>query len=140
LQKFLPDGRDGGVNGKTFTGTDPRLAGNDWIVLRYADILLMHAEAILANNNETSSSNAIDSYMKVKVRAGFDAIADRPVTLTKDDLLKERRVELAFENHRLFDLIRFNKAQEVLSAFSQLQAVVFLQQIYYYQYRNTKLT
>lgn len=118
VAKFLPDGRDGGVNGKTFTGTDPRLAGNDWIVLRYADILLMHAEAIMANNDETSVTAAIDSYMEVKVRAGFDATADRPATLTKEDLLNERRVELAFENHRLFDLIRFGKAQEILSAFS----------------------
>lgn len=119
VAKFLPDGNDGGPTGKKFEGVgDPRLAGNDWIVLRYADILLMHAESILAGNDQTNASTAIDSYMEVKVRAGFDAVTDRPATLTKDELLLERRVELAFENHRLFDLIRFGKAQEILSVFS----------------------
>ena len=49
----------------------PLNAGNDWIVLRYADILLMHAEAILAGGVETIDNTAIDSYMEVKVRAGF---------------------------------------------------------------------
>lgn len=118
VTKFLPDGRDGGINGKTFTGSDPRLAGNDWIILRYADILLMHAEAIMGANEETTNSNAIDSFMEVKARAGFDVVADRPAALTKDELLNERRVELAFENHRLFDLIRFGKAVEILTPFS----------------------
>ncbi len=37
----------------------------------------------------------------------------------------ERRVELAFENHRLFDLIRLGKAQEVLSAYSELYGFGF---------------
>ena len=75
----------------------------------------MHAEAIM-QGNDTSDSNAIDSYMKVKVRAGFDAVADRPAVLTQSALLLERRVELAFENHRFFDLIRFGVANDVLGA------------------------
>ncbi|WP_372758066.1 RagB/SusD family nutrient uptake outer membrane protein [Mariniflexile sp.] len=115
--KYFPDGATGGSDGQTFTGL-PQLAGNDWIVLRYADILLMRAEAILAGGTETTNSNAINSYMEVRVRAGFDPVADRPTKLTKDALLLERRVEFAFENHRMFDLIRFNAAQSVLSAFS----------------------
>jgi AraC-like DNA-binding protein len=115
VAKFLPDGRDGGANGKTFIGSDPRLAGNDWIVLRYSDILLMHVEAILGTSDETSVSAAIASFQQIRNRAGLAT----PVTnITKQELLDERRVELAFENHRLFDLIRFGKAQEVLSTFS----------------------
>lgn len=114
VAKYFPDGDSGGTNGQDFTGL-PQLAGNDWIVLRYADVLLMHAEAILAGGTETTNGNAIGSYMEVRERAGF---TDTPSTLTKLELLAERRVELAFENQRLFDLIRFNEAQSTLSAFA----------------------
>ncbi|QOD60972.1 RagB/SusD family nutrient uptake outer membrane protein [Polaribacter haliotis] len=115
VAKFLPNGSDGGADGKTFTGFDPRLAGNDWVVLRYADILLMHAEAIMAGGQDTSVGAAINSFQAVRDRAGLTT----PVTtITKQELLDERRVELAFENHRLFDLIRLGEAQNVLSTFS----------------------
>ncbi|RPD93393.1 RagB/SusD family nutrient uptake outer membrane protein [Aureibaculum marinum] len=117
VAKYFPDGETGGSDGQTFTGL-PQLAGNDWIVLRYADVLLMHAEAILAGSSETTNGNAIDSYMEVRIRAGYDPINDRPTKLTKEALLVERRVEFAFENHRLFDLIRFGEAQAVLSEFA----------------------
>jgi len=111
--KYLPNGdSDLGIEP---TSTDPQKAGNDWIVLRYADVLLMHVEAIMAGANETSSSNAITSFMDVRGRAG---ITDMVSSITKEDLLNERRVELAFENHRFFDLVRFGMAEEVLSAFS----------------------
>ena len=62
VAKYFPNGDSGGDNGKTFTD-DPTTAGNDWIVLRYADVLLMHVEAILAGGNETSNvaSNSIIS-------------------------------------------------------------------------------
>ncbi|MBQ4821010.1 RagB/SusD family nutrient uptake outer membrane protein [Aquimarina sp. MMG016] len=90
-------------------------AGNDWIVLRYADVLLMHVEAIMAGGNSTSVQAALDSFQLVRNRAG---LTDIVTSISKEELLDERRVELAFENHRLFDLIRFNMAQDVLSAFS----------------------
>jgi len=115
IAKFLPEGSDVTVFPPTY-GADPGNAGNDMIILRYADVLLLHAEAIMAGGVQTSSSAAIDSYMAVKVRAGFDPVADRPATLRADDLLVERRVELAFENHRFFDLLRFGVADAVLSA------------------------
>ena len=111
--KYLPDGdEDLGI---APTGTIARLGGNDWIVLRYADVLLLHAESILAGELLTPASNAIDSYQQVRERAGF---TDTTNELTRDDLLLERRVELAFENHRGFDLRRFGVAQDVLSTFS----------------------
>lgn len=112
--KFLPQGSDLTQSPPSY-GPNPQFAGNDWIVLRYADILLLHAEAIMAGGNETSDGAAIDSYMAVRERAGFDAVADRPASLSKDALLLERRVELAWENHRFFDLVRFGVADAVLS-------------------------
>lgn len=115
VAKFLPVGSDVSSTPPSY-GPNARDAGNDWIVLRYADVLLMHAEAILAGGTETTNAAAIDSYMAVRVRAGFDATTDRPSVLTRDALLAERRVELAFENKRFFDLVRFGVADAVLGA------------------------
>ena len=111
--KYLPNGDES--LGIEPTSSDPRSAGNDLIVLRYADVLLMHVEAILGNNQQTTSSNAITSFQTVRNRAG---LTDPVAEITKEDLLLERRVELAFENHRLHDLKRFNMAQDILSQFS----------------------
>ncbi len=115
VTKFLPDGSDVSVFPPTY-GPSPSFAGNDVIVLRYADVLLMHAEAILAGGEQVSDGSAIESYMLVRARAGFDPVADRPSSLTKDALLVERRVELAFENQRFYDLVRFGVADAVLGA------------------------
>ena len=112
--KFLPEGSDISDILNPSYGSSPANAGNDWIVLRYSDILLLHAEALM-RGGDTTNNAAIDSYMKVRVRAGFDAVSDRPSVLTINDLLVERRVELAFENHRFFDLLRLGVANEVLS-------------------------
>lgn len=111
--KYLPNG-DASL-GIEPTSDDPRLAGNDWIILRYADVLLMHAEATMAGGAETANSVSIAAFKEVRERAGltFDGSS-----ITKQELLDERRVELAFENQRWFDLIRFGVAQEVLSEFS----------------------
>lgn len=111
--KYIPDG-DANL-GIEPTSVDPTQAGNDWIVLRYADVLLMHVEAIMAGGNDTSVQAALDSFQLIRNRAG---LTDTVTSITKQELLDERRVELAFENHRLFDLIRFNQAQSVLSDFS----------------------
>ncbi|WP_405575774.1 RagB/SusD family nutrient uptake outer membrane protein [Winogradskyella sp. Asnod2-B02-A] len=112
--KFLPESDDS--LGITSTVTDRTKAGNDWIVLRYADVLLMHVEAIMAGGNSTSAQSALDSFEEIRLRAGL--LGDDDGTITKQELLDERRVELAFENQRFFDLVRFGEAQSVLSAFS----------------------
>ena len=110
VAKYFPNGELGPVY-----ASDPTKAGNDWIVLRFADVLLMHVESILAGGNATTDGAALASFQAVRNRAGLtDAVAE----VTKDMLLNERRVELAFENHRLFDLMRMGVAQDVLSAFS----------------------
>ncbi|MFD2917195.1 RagB/SusD family nutrient uptake outer membrane protein [Psychroserpens luteus] len=123
VTKFLPDGSNVNTSPATY-GSFPQQAGNDWIILRYSDVLLMHAEAVLAGGGETTNSTAIDSYMEVRVRAGFDAITDRPSVLTKEALLVERRVELAFENQRFFDLVRFGVADDVIGDYAISQGFV----------------
>ncbi len=85
---------------------------NNWIVFRYADVLLMLAEAI------GDGGEAYGLINQLRTRAGLaDIDASTPGTF-EDKLLQERRVELAFENHRWYDLLRFGKAQEVMQAHS----------------------
>ncbi|MFY0712989.1 RagB/SusD family nutrient uptake outer membrane protein [Seonamhaeicola sp. NFXS20] len=94
--------------------TDGEIGDNDWIVLRYADVLLLYAEAILAGGDSTTDTRAINAFNQVRVRAGLEEV----VNLTKQDLLDERRVEFVYENQRLYDLIRFGEADDVLQTFS----------------------
>ena len=118
----LFDPEDMAAVGKYLTSSaDAELGGNDWIVLRYADVLLMYAEAILAGGESTTDSEALDAVNAVRDRAGLDDLDE----VTKDNLLYERRIELAFENQRFFDLLRFGVAQEVLSDFAEEEGFSF---------------
>lgn len=95
------------------------LAGNDWIVFRYADVLLMRVEAIMAGQDQTSNLDAIAAYNMVRARASMAEIdTDTDPVVTKEQLLYERRIELAFENHRFFDLVRLGVVNEVLGAYA----------------------
>lgn len=83
---------------------------NNWVVFRYADVLLMMAEAL---GEGTAAYGHINT---VRARAGLGPIdGNTPGTFT-EKLLHERRVELAFENHRWADLLRFGVAESVMSA------------------------
>ena len=109
VAKFFPDGFDVNDN----YGPNARNAGNDWIILRYADVLLMHVEAVMAGGPSTGNGVALNSFQAIRDRAGLTT----PVTsISSNELLLERRVELAFENQRWFDLLRFGVADAVLSA------------------------
>ena len=119
--KYLPNGESGGANGKTFS-SNATLSGNDWIVLRYADVLLMHVEAIMGTNTSTTDPAALASFQAIRNRAGLTATV---TSISKSELLLERRVELAFENSRFFDLVRFDVANAVLSAHAALTGGTF---------------
>ena len=97
---------------KYYDTFDPntKTLGNDFIVLRYADVLLMYAEAL----NETGySADAFTWLNAVRSRAGASTYSN--VTLPdqasfRTGVLLERRLELPLEEHRWFDLIRTNTA------------------------------
>jgi starch-binding outer membrane protein, SusD/RagB family len=127
---------------------DAWTAGTSWecninvIVLRWADVLLMHAEAM--NELNQMDANVWDKTIKpIRQRAGFDntplaldfpgggADALRPI------LRDERRVELALEGTRIYDIRRWRIAEVVLNAprrgakFDMSSGTLD-----YYQYRN----
>lgn len=101
--------------------TDGEIGDNDWIVLRYADVLLLYAEAILAGDDSTTDLRALAAFNQVRLRAGLEEDAN----LTKQELLEERRVELVYENERLYDLIRFGEADRVLTEFSNANSLFY---------------
>jgi hypothetical protein len=88
--------------------------GINFMMLRYADILLIYAEATLGDSPSTSDAAALDAFNKVRLRAGL------PVqnSLTLNDIMKERRVEFAFEGDYWFDITRqgFTKAKAIIEA------------------------
>lgn len=85
-------------------------ADYNFIVLRYADVLLMLAEAL------GESDEAYNLINDVRFRAGLGKIDASTPGSFSDKLLRERRVELAFENHRWPDLLRFGKAKDIMQA------------------------
>lgn len=112
------------------------------IVLRYADVLLMRAEALI-QLNDGRVQEAIDLINRVRNRAksSTSMIANYPSdygvkydvepysgTFTQEEALKrlkfERRVELAMESDRFFDLVRWGEAETVLNAYYAAEAQV----------------
>ncbi|MFA6084025.1 RagB/SusD family nutrient uptake outer membrane protein [Mucilaginibacter sp.] len=85
---------------------------DNWPVLRYSDVLLMLAEAI---NEQSGPGNAYQYINQVRRRAGLGDLAGLSQETFRTAIRHERRVELAFENDRWFDLKRaFTNAQMVL--------------------------
>jgi hypothetical protein len=76
---------------------------DNWPVLRYADVLLMLAEAI---NEQGGPGDAYQYINQVRDRAGLDGLSGITQETFRTAIRHERRVELAFENDRWFDLKR----------------------------------
>ena len=113
ITKFRDASSAAGVNG---------YGGNDWILMRYADVILMLAEV---NNLMGNDAQAIQYLDMVRTRAAMPAYSVailNPAYRTKYPTLKlailhERRVELAFEHHRWFDLLRAFNPTELAAYF-----------------------
>ena len=91
---------------------------DNWPVYRYADALLMLAETM--NEQSYQTGMPFDMLNRVRSRAGLSELTptDLPDQETfRNAIAQERRAELAFENHRWFDLVRTGKAVEVITAF-----------------------
>ena len=82
---------------------------HDWIEIRLADVILLYAEAL--NENGASPEAVLDQLDPIRIRAGL-APLDHTVlntpALVRQAIQDERRLEMAFEGHRWFDLVRTN--------------------------------
>lgn len=96
-------------------------ASNNYPIIRYSDVILMFAESLNMNGK---TAEACEYLNKSRRRGfGYQTYETTPIdlfTTDKEEFLllveQERRVELAFENHRWFDLIRTNRAIEVMKS------------------------
>lgn len=82
-------------------------ANSDFPIYRYADVLLMKAEALVRLNGTAGDFASNNEFQQIRTRAGLTPYTAAELTL--DELLAERGRELAWEGHRRQDLIRFGK-------------------------------
>jgi hypothetical protein len=96
---------------------------NNWIELRLADVYLLYAEALVRQGKQPETAlvylNKIRQRARNSTGGSASILADYPSFTSNEAFLlaieKERRVELAFENHRWFDLVRTERAKTVMS-------------------------
>lgn len=96
---------------KEYIYNQPRAHGVNWRWMRYADVLLMYAEAVTMGGNAGTMS-AVEAVKKVRERANMADVQG----VTMDIIKHERTLEFALEGHRFYDLLRWG---ELASTFSQ---------------------
>lgn len=82
------------------------------VVYRFADVLLMKAEALNEQNRTTDAQVPLNI---VRARAGLPPVTTTDKAEMKAKIIHERRMELAFEGHRWFDLIRIDGGDYAVS-------------------------
>ncbi|HEX8424922.1 RagB/SusD family nutrient uptake outer membrane protein [Hymenobacter sp.] len=89
------------------------LTNDNWPVYRYAEVLLLLAEAL---TEQGKTAEAVPLLNQIRTRAGLAGTTQTSQAGLRDAIARERRVELAFENKRWLDLVRTGKAVEVMTA------------------------
>lgn len=87
------------------------ISTQSWYEVRYAEVLLNHAEAL---NELGRSQEALVSLNKVRERARLPKVTDSDKETLREVIREERKVELAFEGQRLWDLRRWKTAVTTL--------------------------
>ena len=85
------------------------MMANNTYLMRYADLLLIYAEATMGVSNNTADATAVSVFNQVRNRAGLPSVTN----FTKADLFQERRKEFAFEAEYWFDLGRLPKSEAI---------------------------
>lgn len=117
-RKYLARQGDSNIGDQNLTNP------NNYRAIRYADVLLMAAEAFNRSGNDTKAMLYLN---QVRSRAFGDAnhnIMASGTTLT-DFIWAERRLELMGEGHRFFDLVRTGKAAQSITGFTPNKNKVF---------------
>jgi starch-binding outer membrane protein, SusD/RagB family len=89
----------------------------NWKVIRYADVLLMLAEALNENGKTTEALNYLN---QVRARAGVAQYSNLTKEVTREKIYLERRLELSFEGVRWFDLVRTGRAYATMQKVGML--------------------
>lgn len=105
IQKYAPTAANRSTGGGNMELNFP----NNMYEIRLADTYLMEAEALVRGGGNAARAEQLLN--AVRARVGLN-----PVAATLDNILNERRLELATEGHRWFDLVRTGKAPSVLKS------------------------
>ena len=103
LDWTLPPTDDAG--GHFFNG---RAQGVNWRMIRYSDVLLMYAEAVVMGGKATANITPLEAINKVRDRVGVPHVTEANMRTIED----ERILELTYEGFRFFDLLRWGKVVE----------------------------
>lgn len=113
----------------------------NYIIIRYADVMLMKAEALIEQNKDLDEARNLINQVRAKAARSVDssytpidcnpmianyAVGQYSATSWNQDYARkavrhERRVELAMEGHRWFDLLRWGNAVEVVNQYYQFE-------------------
>jgi starch-binding outer membrane protein, SusD/RagB family len=130
-RKYIPRAGDANIGDQNLTNP------NNYRAIRYADVLLMAAEAL--NRGGIDDTKARTYLNNVRRRAFGDTNHDTPLVTGSnltELILAERRVELVGEGHRFFDLVRTGKAAAEIEGFSAGKNEIFPLPIEEIQFSN----
>lgn len=117
--KFVTATVDGAlIDVQYFNKWIPYLGESNFQVYRYADVLLMLAEIY---NEQGDAGNAKDKLNQIRTRAGLANTTANTQAEIRLAIEKERRVELSSEGHRWFDLLRTDRAMDVMTAHGAIE-------------------
>ena len=101
----------------TWNTTTNTLVRRPWVIFRYAEILLNYAEA--QNEAVGPDASVYDAINQIRKRARGGIATDLPANLTQDQMRErirnERRIELAFEEHRFYDVRRWKIGEQIFA-------------------------
>ncbi len=94
----------------------------NWIVYRYADIMLMKAEALSQMNQFTAAGDILN---EIRTRAGLNpALIPSNPTAYEDAIMDERARELAYEGKRWFDLMRLGRRNNYARKSNLIEVII----------------
>ncbi len=98
--------------------------GKNRRILRYADVVLMYAEALNECGNGAEALEQLNSNKRVvnEINNGTTLYIGGGYGYLRDQIWKEREIEFAFEWDRFFDIVRQGRAKSVLQSFSQTRS------------------
>jgi hypothetical protein len=103
------------TNSKDMTARSWQQMPNNWIIQRYADVLLIYAEAVNSGGTATAGTAAAALNL-VRARAGISTLTGLSASALSDSIRVERRREFAFEGQRWFDLSRWGIIDATIKA------------------------
>ena len=121
FDKYLDETNDQNMTARAWAGQD-----NNWIISRYADVLLIYAEAVNEGGAPgTMTKEQALNLVRLRARPAAAPLAGLSTAAFRDSLRVERRREFVFEGQRWFDLQRYGTLDAAIRAKTAEVAALF---------------